>query len=157
MQVYRIEREKYLPDVLSGGGAQLSSGNRWNSFGTRMVYCSQHRSLAMLELAVHLDLAADLPTDRWLVSLEIPDDMYIQSVDPDQLPPNWADQPPGRPTQWMGDQFVLKAQAAVLCLPSAIIAEEYNFLINPLHPEAQNIQVVGQRPILIDQRLQRDE
>lgn len=154
MQVYRIEREKYLSEVLSGKGAQRSTGNRWNSFGTRLVYCSEHRSLAMLELAVHLDLSEDLPSDRWMVSLEIPDGLAIEILNPNQLPPHWADKPPGRQTQWIGDQFVLNAGAAVLRLPSAIVAEEHNYIINPLHPDVQQIRLVQKKPLVWDHRLQ---
>ena len=71
MLVYRIERQKYLQEVLSGRGAALSYGNRWNSINTHMVYTSGSRSLAMLEVLTRVDLFSDLPEDRLIVTIKI--------------------------------------------------------------------------------------
>lgn len=77
MIVYRIEREKYLRSTLSGRGASMTKGYRWNSLSTKLVYTAESRALATLEVAVHLDLSQDLPKDRHYVEIEIPDDMLI--------------------------------------------------------------------------------
>jgi RES domain-containing protein len=153
MKVFRIERKKYLKETLSGKGASLSDGMRWNSMHTRMVYTAQSRALAMLEIAVHLDLNEDLPNDRLLIELEIPDQVKIKHLDLKSLPDDWDAKPPGITTQLFGDEFVSAQEFAIMRVPSSIVPEEFNFLINPLHPDARKIKVIGHKPLQLDPRL----
>ncbi|MFL0682613.1 RES domain-containing protein [Algoriphagus aquaeductus] len=155
MFVFRIEREKYLNSTLSGIGASLSEGFRWNSLSTRMVYTAESRALAILEVSVHLDIQEDLPTDRNLITLEIPDDVEILELDPLDLPLNWDSKPPILETQLIGDEFVQQQEAAVLRVPSAIVPEEFNYLINPLHPDAQRIRMTASKSLIFDSRLRK--
>lgn len=155
MLVFRIEREKYLNSALSGIGASLSEGFRWNSLSTRIVYTAESRALAILEVSVHLDLQEDLPTDRYLITLEIPDEVEILELDQIDLPLNWDAKPPIIETQLIGDDFVNQQSAAVLKVPSAIVPEEYHYLINPLHLDAQKIQVTTSKQLLFDTRLKK--
>lgn len=155
MLVFRIEREKYLNSALSGIGASLSEGFRWNSLSTRIVYTAESRALAILEVSVHLDLQEDLPTDRYLITLEIPDEVEILELDQIDLPLNWDAKPPIIETQLIGDDFVNQQSAAVLKVPSAIVPEEYHYLINPLHPDAQKIKVTTSKQLLFDTRLKK--
>lgn len=153
MKVYRIEREKYLDNTLLGIGASLSKGFRWNSLGTRLVYTAATRSLAMLEVAVHLDLSEDLPLDRLFVEIDIPDRIKILALNLSDLPENWDAKPPTLATQYIGDDFVHSGVSAVLKVPSSIIAEEYNFLINPLHLATKDIMVTSISNLVFDKRL----
>ncbi|HSK14439.1 MAG TPA: RES family NAD+ phosphorylase [Phnomibacter sp.] len=153
MRVYRIEREKYLHNTLSGIGASMATGFRWNSFATRLVYTSENRALATLEVAVHLDLNEDLPTDRMYVEIEIPETILMQEVRLDDLPAGWDSIPPNTSTQVIGDDFVLQNEAAVLKVPSCIVPFEFNYLINPFHPDASQIQVVTVSAMRFDKRL----
>lgn len=155
MLVFRIEREKYLKSVLSGIGASLSSGFRWNSLATRLVYTAESRALALLEISVHLDIQEDLPSDRYYVEIEIPDEVEILELDRKDLPLNWNAKPPILETQFLGDQFVRLQSAAVLRVPSAIVPEEYNYLINPTHPETHKIKVISSKRLSIDSRLKK--
>ena len=77
MKVYRIDRKKYLDTTLSGGGASRMQGYRWNRLNTYIVYTSASRALATLEVSVHIDLSEDLPTDRYYVEIEIPEEVKI--------------------------------------------------------------------------------
>lgn len=153
MLVYRIEREKYLSSTLAGIGASMTSGYRWNSLYTRLVYTAESRALAILEVSVHLDLSEDLPTDRHFVEIEIPDDILILEVDMDDLPAGWDSKPPTTVTQTIGDDFVLYNEAAVLKVPSSIVPPESNYLINPNHPDATRIEVKSISPMVFDSRL----
>lgn len=155
MVVYRIEREKYLNTTLQGVGAALTDGYRWNSVNTYLVYTAASRALATLEVFVHLDLPADLPTDRWYVEIEIPDDIKILELALDQLPEHWDSKPPILETQFIGDDFVAQKEAAVLKVPSAIIPPECNYLINPNHPDAAKIKVVSTQRLQFDSRLKK--
>ncbi|MPR36316.1 RES family NAD+ phosphorylase [Salmonirosea aquatica] len=152
MRVYRIEREKYLDATLKGIGAALTEGYRWNSLNTYLVYTAESRALAMLEVSVHLDLSEDLPTDRHYVEINIPDDVAILELRLEDLPENWDAKPPILETQFIGDDFVYENNAAVLKVPSSIVPPEFNYLINPNHPDAKKITVISKVPLRFDQR-----
>lgn len=155
MIVFRIEREKYLKTTLSGTGASISKGFRWNSINTKLVYTAESRALAMLEVSVHLDLSEDLPTDRYFVEIEIPDKIIIQEVKIEDLPEDWNSKPPTLTTQTIGDDFVAQNESAVLKVPSSIVPQEYNYLINPDHPDAKKIKVIRKISLNFDPRLKK--
>lgn len=157
MRVYLIERKKYLETTLIGTGAALTEGFRWNSPNTYLVYTSASRALATLEVSVHLDLSEDLPTDRYYVEIEIPDEIEILELRSEDLPENWGANPPILETQFIGDDFVMENVAAVLKVPSSIVPPEFNYLINPNHPEAKKIQVVSVEPLRFDRRFKQLE
>lgn len=152
MKVYRIEREKYLETTLSGIGASMTKGFRWNSLNTKLVSTAESRALATLEVSVHLDLSEDLPTDRFYIEIEIPDEITIFEVNIEDLPSDWDAKPPTLTTQIIGDDFVFQNEAAVLKVPSSIVPQEFNYLINPNHPDAQSIKVISQTPMKFDSR-----
>jgi RES domain-containing protein len=152
MKVYRVERGKYLKTTLSGIGASMTKGYRWNSLNTKLVYTAESRALATLEVFVHLDLSEDLPTDRYHIEIEIPDDIAILEVKIEDLPEDWNSQPPTITTQTIGDDFVLENEAAILKVPSSIVPQEFNYLMNPNHPEAKRINVISKTLITFDSR-----
>jgi RES domain-containing protein len=153
MKVFRIEREKYLQTTLQGKGAALAEGFRWNSLNTHLVYSADSRSLATLEIFVHLDLREDLPNDRFYVEIDIPDDIEILQLDVAQLPVNWDAKPPALETQYIGDDFVSQKSAAVLKVPSSIVSSEFNYLINPNHPDSARITVISTQKLAFDKRM----
>jgi len=153
MIVFRIEREKYLSTTLNGIGASISEGYRWNSLNTRIVYTAETRALATLEVSVHLDLSEDLPDDRFYVEIEVPDAITIQEVKLEDLPNDWNSKPPSLITQTIGDDFVNYNEAAILKVPSSIVPKEFNYLINPLHPDSSKIKVLSTSKMMFDQRL----
>lgn len=153
MIVYRIERQKYIATTLKGIGAAKSEGFRWNSLHTHIVYTSQSKALAMLEVSVHLDIAETLPTDRVFVSIDIPEQLVIQELATDDLPADWDSKPPLSGTQLIGDAFILENEAPIMKVPSVIIPTEFNYLINPFHADAKSIKVIGSESIRFDKRL----
>ncbi len=152
MVVFRIEREKYLKDTLSGIGASIAGG-RWNKEHTALVYTSESRALASLEVAMHLDLNEDLPLDRLFVEIEIPDDVLIAEISIEDLPEGWDSKPPVQDTSNIGDAFVKQKETAVLKVPSSVIPPEFNYLINPNHLDATKIKVIKSYPFIFDSRL----
>lgn len=153
MRVYRIEREKYLNTTLKGIGAAMTEGYRWNSLNTYMVYTASSRALATLEVSVHLDLNEDLPNDRFYVEIDIPYEVVIMELPLEELPQGWDSKPPILENQYIGDDFVLSNDAAVLKVPSAIVPPESNYLINPNHPDAKKIKVVSVQKMVFDSRI----
>jgi len=153
MIVFRIEREKYLDTALTGIGASMSEGYRWNSLNTRIVYTADTRALATLEISVHLDLSEDLPSDRYYVEIEIPDEIDIQEVMLEDLPDDWSSKPPTLTTQTIGDDFVNYNDSAILKVPSSIVPQEFNYLINPSHPDSTKIKILSVSKMMFDYRL----
>jgi len=153
MKVYRIERKKYLDTTLDGLGASISDGFRWNSKNTHIVYSAESRSLALLEIAVHLDLSEDLPNDRYYVEIDIPDDIKITILNIVDLPDNWDEKPPTLKTQYIGDDFVKSGVSAVLKVPSCIIQQEFNYLVNPYHSDSKRIKITSKNKLIFDSRL----
>jgi RES domain-containing protein len=156
MKVFRIEREKYIESTLEGIGAAFTEGFRWNSLNTYLVYTAETRALATLEVSVHLDFSEDLPTDRYYIEIEIPDDILILELNINDLPSNWDSKPPILETQFIGDDFVKGNSAAVLKVPSSIVPQEYNYLINPKHPDTKRIKVVSKEVVQFDKRLKKN-
>lgn len=156
MKVFRIEREKYIESTLEGIGAAFTEGFRWNSLNTYLVYTAETRALATLEVSVHLDFSEDLPTDRYYIEIEIPDDILILELNINDLPSNWDSKPPILETQFIGDDFVKGNSAAVLKVPSSIVPQEYNYLINPKHSDTKRIKVVSKEVVQFDKRLKKN-
>ncbi|NAS32217.1 RES domain-containing protein [Flavobacteriaceae bacterium R38] len=152
MIVYRIDRAKRKNDLLSGIGAE-KVGGRWNKVGTRAVYTSQNLSLAYLEVVMHLDISEDLPDDRILIHIDIPDDIEI--IEEKKLPKGWNSFPYNSATQNVFTKFCNDKKGVVLRVPSAIVKSEYNYIINPLHPDAHKIKVVKTEKFLFDHRLKK--
>jgi len=150
MIVFRLSKSKFAND-LSGKGAE-KSGGRWNSKGTALVYTSESRALCTTEIAVHTPLG-NLPLDYQLISIEIPNDVHIQEVASADLPENWKSKPYVYSTQVFGDRFVTEGNFPVLKVPSAVVQDEYNYLINPIHIDSSKIRIKAIEPFNFDERL----
>jgi len=150
MKVYRLSRKKYT-ETLSGKGAALSA-NRWNSKGVEMIYTAESRALAMAEVIVHLSLDL-LPKDFVLLEITIPDSISLKTIHTKTLPENWSRFPYEHTTQMIGDNFIKENEYAVLKVPSAVVRGDFNFLINPFHPEFETIKITSKQPFLFDRRL----
>ena len=141
---------------MNGQGAYLA-GSRWSSAGRRLTFTSEHLSLAILEFFVHLDVE-DAPNDLVSVVASIPDDISRISIRLADLPVNWRTEPPSidlrkMDTRKIGDAFLVKGEAAVLIVPSAVVPSEHNWLINPDHKDAKRIRVVAQDKFRFDPRM----
>lgn len=151
MLIYRIDRQKRIHEILSGKGAELYGG-RWNYPGIPAVYCSQARSLAVLEMLVHMD-KRHWPEDRIMASIKLPSDIAVQTIKVEDLNSDWNAHPYSSVSQGLFGTYIKHHDVAVLAVPSAVIHEEYNYIINPTHPDADKIEVVATRHIGLDRRL----
>lgn len=150
MKVFRLSKQKYARDLNGKGAARF--GNRWNSKGTEMIYTAESRALAMAEVAVHLTLA-NIPSDYMMIELEIPDTIKINTLKSDKLPLDWNDHPPGIHTQKIGDEFIDSGKACVLKVPSAVVKDDFNFLINPHHKDLKKIKIISITDFPFDKRI----
>jgi RES domain-containing protein len=147
IEVWRIDRKIYRATAFTGEGARLYGG-RWNSQGVAVIYAAEHRSLAMLEILVHIRK----PKDFELYSVKF-DDSFVLELAGENLPHNWDVEPPTSETQEIGDNWVLSTSSAVLSVPSAVVPEERNYILNPRHPEFKQIKIDGPFPCHFDPRL----
>jgi RES domain-containing protein len=148
MRLWRIASGRYEP--LDGEGARRVGG-RWNSPGRPVVYTSAHASLAVLEKLVWTD-PEDVPDDLLLFEIDLPDDLRVETVRADRLPPDWTG-PGSLACAELGDRWLAAGEAVALVVPSAVLPEESNVLVNPLHPDAARIRPVDSRPFTFDVRL----
>jgi RES domain-containing protein len=150
MIVFRLSKSKYALDI-SGKGAE-QSGGRWNSKGITLLYTSESRALCTTEIAVHTPLG-NIPLDYQIVSIEIPDDIKVEELLASELPEDWKSLPHSHSTQEIGDKFVHTNKFLVLKVPSVVVQEEYNFLINPNHKDFKRIHIKLIEPFNFDGRL----
>ncbi|MDP9076222.1 MAG: RES family NAD+ phosphorylase [Bacteroidota bacterium] len=149
MILYRIGRSIYV-DNLSGEGARINGG-RWNSEGRPALYLASSRSLAMLEVLVHLQPLM-IPNDFCLVEVEVPDNS-ISQVLVDGLPGNWKDVSPPGILKQIGNNFLENKRHLMLKVPSSIVPMEHNYLVNVLHPDMKKVKVLSKEPFDFDSRL----
>lgn len=156
MRVWRIYDPEaayaLLPnfDPLDGQGAALYPG-RWNKVGVRMVYTSQSPELAMLELLTKLNPSAF--GVRMAVEIDVPDDVRVQDAAPTVLGHLLRGEESD--TRSYGSDWAARGQSLALKVPSAVLPVSSNYLINPLHPQAQRLRVVRQVEVGMDPRLVR--
>ena len=146
--LYRFAHEKYSDD-LSGEGARLY-GARWNSKGYPVVYTSTTISLSLLELFIH-KASYDEILSNFLMTIEISGDIEIPEIKLSKLKEDWSTDEGN--TRWIGDEFLKSASSLLLKVPSAIIPEETNVLINPRHKDFKKVKVKTARRFDFDARL----
>jgi RES domain-containing protein len=155
LALWRIatDTRDYEAHDLGGKGAE-KTGGRWNRPGRPVVYTASSASLACLETVVHLR-ANELPLNRFLVRIEVPDALWQArlSLTPAELPVGWSAIPEGRASLDVGDRWLQDAATALLAVPSVIVPEDFNVLINPRHPDAARIRAAKLRPWFYDGRL----
>lgn len=149
MILYRIVNCNFADD-LSGTGARLYGG-RWNSEGKPAIYLAASRSLAALEVLVHLPPLM-VPDNYCLVEIEVPDNS-ITHVTVNQLPHNWKDISPPGALRLMGDEFLKKQAHLLMKVPSAIVTAEYNYVLNPKHGDIKRVKILSKQPFDFDERL----
>lgn len=153
---WRIAQETrdYGAEDLSGGGA-AKVGGRWNSAGKAVVYTSRSVALAYLESLAHL--GREVPRNRFLIRIVVPDRVWDRALWAKQkeLPRTWRAEPAGVGSMQFGDRWLTSGNSALLCLPSVIVPEDTNVLINPDHADARLIRARVERQLLYDPRLLR--
>ena len=151
MILYRFSRKEHGGDV-SGKGAELFGG-RWNSKGIPVVYCSETRALAITEIIAYTP-PGFIPEGYVLNIIEAPDapeDLY--SIKIEALTEGWNRYPHGKNTKAMGDALLRDQKYLLIKVPSALVQDEHNFLINPLHPHFSKIKLLEVLPFNFNERL----
>ncbi|MFD1556693.1 RES family NAD+ phosphorylase [Paraburkholderia silviterrae] len=152
--VWRIATDTpdYTADDMTGEGAKRTGG-RWNRPGKPVLYTAENRSLACLETLVHLGGA--LPLNRYLVRIDIADAVWrrAQKLDHTAAPIGWDAIPKGKASLDYGDAWLTANTSALLLVPSAIVPEEFNVLINPSHKDIARVKATKMRRWSYDARI----
>lgn len=151
MVVWRIARQPY--QALDGEGARLYGG-RWNSPGRPVIYTSESLSLAALEYLVHVD-PLTTPNDLVAMEIEVPHEAGLGAgATADRFTdPDWRDYPAPDWQAELGDEWLGDGTFLWLAMPSAIVPDERNVLVNPRHVRMRDVRVVSTRPFGFDKRL----
>jgi RES domain-containing protein len=151
MRVWRICNGKWAETAFDGQGAKIYGG-RWNSTGMAIVYTSSSLALAALESLVHLGVKK-IPINYVAIGADIPENLTIEQVEPDKLMKNWRRDPAPPELATIGDRWVNSSKSAILKVPSAVIDEEWNYLLNPEHSDFSRIIIGQAKPFNFDARL----
>ena len=148
--VWRIVKRKHAASAFDGNAARRFGG-RWNSAGRRAVYVSGSKSLALLEVLVHLDVSPPVPR---LVAFTFTLEAHlIERLRPDALPRDWRTGRGLVSTQRVGDEWLASGRSLGLAVPSTIVPEELNYLLNPEHPACAGLRFSRPMPFILEPRL----
>lgn len=153
MQAWRIAKRGYALDRSGAGG--LVSAGRWHPRGTAVIYAGLGVALCAVEKLVHS--GPTLPTDLVLVALSLPDERGLYLEQDVSALDRWASSPPSAPSIEAGRRFLHRGQALGLIVPSAIVPEERNIVLNPAHPRFAEVAMEIVRPFVFDPRLRAAE
>jgi len=150
IQAWRLIKAEHADDAFVGEGARRSGG-RWNSKGVRVAYTSGSLSLATLEVMVHTPFYRALKN---YVCIPIDFNLNLsQSITTEDLPDNWTADPIPQSVKELGDRWIQNQESVILKVPSAIIPVEYNYLINPSHPDFEKVVILSPQKFAFDPRL----
>lgn len=147
---WRIVDPKYADDAFSGEGPRRMGG-RWTPRGVVVVYTASNISLATLEILVRNQRALRVP-EYALISCHFPE-AIVEAVDRNTLPANWRDYPGPVELQAIGGAWLKAKTSAVLEVPSAVVEEEVNYLLNPEHHDFRSVDISLPRSFRLDPRL----
>ncbi len=147
MIIYRLATSEFA-DNLSGEGAKIYGG-RWNPVGVAALYLSEFISLSILEILVRADTFTS-PDSYTLLSIQMPENS-VTSIELKKLKSEWQNHI--EYTRSIGEDFLKMNQALALKVPSAIVPQEHNFLINPLHKDFKQVKIVYSEQLELDKRL----
>lgn len=152
LSAWRILKRRYQDEPLSGEGARRVGG-RWNHRGTPLVYLAESIALATLEVLVHLQDLDTLP--KYVLRRFSFDATLVQELSRTHLPIDWAMFPHPQSTKIIGEEWVARGSSVLLKVPSAVSPQEANYLLNPLHPDVEKIEIGSILKQAFDPRLTR--
>lgn len=148
--IWRLTPQRHIREAFTGEGAALYGG-RWNFPDIPLVYCAESRSLAALEVLANIRDPKIHFTQPWVT---IPAEIAGAMIErPEKLPENWQVNPYAPETQRFGQEWVRTQRSVALRVPSAVILGEFNYLLNPAHPDFKRVKVGKPEPFSFDPRL----
>ena len=148
MRLYRFGKQPYINDLTGQGG--LYHGGRWHQQGTPILYTAEHISLAKLEMLANSPV---LPTNYFVLTLEVPAGTPAKLINPVDLPTDWFGLPYPPEVAAITEEWIREGKFWLMRVPSAHSPAEWNYLLNPLHPDHAQLRIVAIEPHPFDARL----
>jgi RES domain-containing protein len=150
IRAWRLSKARYAGDLTGQGAAR--DGQRWNQSGQRAVYLGLTPEITVLEVLVHLNGVLIAPLV--LSDYEVPAGPgLISEAEPETLPAGWNAIPHGQASAVFGGDWLRDGGQLGLLLPSVVVPQARNLLLNPLHPAMAEVALVHQEPFQLDERL----
>jgi len=147
MILWRVSNYQSLDGI---GGLYVSG--RWHTKGHPVVYCTLNPATALLETLVHIEIdSEDRPERFQVLRIEGPESLSIEKVEAGSLSPNWAEDI--NATQAIGDRWLSEKRSLLLQVPSVVVPETWNVLVNPLHVEINLLKIIAMYEHPFDSRL----
>lgn len=150
IKTWRICSPRYADSVYSGEGARIHGG-RWNSRGRPVVYSSESIALAVLEQLVHVEEVAAL--SAFVAISAALEEELVEALDLAALPRDWRTYPAPAALKAMGDAGLSGNRSLALRVPSVTVSGQYNYLINPAHPDFASVEISDSEPLNLDPRI----
>ena len=151
MEIYRICLTKYAGELVASGNS-----GRWNERGQLVIYAAGSRALACLENVVHRS-GEGLNNLFTVMRIAVPDELLVEELTLAALPPDWQPTSAYARCQPLGAAWYRRQAAAVLRVPSSIIAHEHNYVLNTRHPDFGQIHIAGREDFAFDPRIKAPE
>ncbi len=147
-KLFRLAKKQYANDIFGTGG--LYYAGRWHRKGVQILYTSQHASLAVLEVLANSER---LPQNEYLVTFQIPESASILKLNEENLPKSWKNLPYPDELANFSEKWLQEAKYWIMQVPSIHAKNEFNFLLNPLHTEHKNLEILNIEQYTFDTRL----
>lgn len=150
LKAYRVTKAKFAETAFDGEGAYLHGG-RWNPVGVAVVYLADSLALAVLETLVHLERPRALDAYAYF-EVAFASELALAVTERD-LPPDWHADPEPASTVAIGEAWLKSKASLLLRVPSVVVPQGYNYLLNPAHPDRDRVVIDGPHPLRFDARL----
>jgi RES domain-containing protein len=148
--LWRLSPGYHADKALSGDGS-YRRGGRWSPPGIRVVYCADSRSLALVEVLANIRRPSLIRDQQWvLIRLDVPENLIER---PTRVPETWRETPYTTAPQAFGAEWVQSQRSVALRVPSVVVPGEFNYLLNPAHPQFAKVKVGKPEPFPFDPRL----
>lgn len=147
MILFRVAKVHYIKDLSGTGPWRV--GSRWSPVGIPVVYTSESRALAAMEFFVHMKNTIPFPSAR-IASIEVPEGASTKTIDVSDLPPDWKKYPAPDELQEIGREWAQSGKELLLKIPSVLIPHEFNYLINPGHPDMKYVKIISVEELQYD-------
>ena len=151
MILWRLANKDKVKSSLTGIGSK-STGGRWNHPGTPVVYCSESIALCLLELQTRVDL--DLLPDNYMkIKLSLPDSSSIKEFPHKNQLSKYLNPFHTQLSRDYGTKWAEDKETLILKVPSAVVPEQFNYILNPMHPEMNKVKIAESTKLYIDPRI----
>ncbi len=149
MLIFNIRKEKFSDALIASGIA-----NRWNKQDEFVIYTSGSRALSTLELVVHrASIQADSSYKVLVINVDI-NEADISTINEADLPENWKSIQSYPVLQNIGSQWYQSYSTLILKVPSAIISQEYNYILHTRHTEfKKRVEIISREDFTWANRL----